>query len=370
MAPLRELLTWTDRLTGLDPDRVLRAISTIEQWAITSLSQRLARPRTIDDAVRAVLLAEGVAHLVARGAPTNKLLSKLRDDAQFEAVWAEIRCASVLAESHDEDVEVVLEHGKRQGAHADIRLLFPEGPPYTSVEVKAVGLSDDEVDFCARMRQSLDVVIPPFGMVTVPAPLDGKPPVWTPQLAAHHRHEAARRAAGVPNYPAGMAAAVIVARGAEDAYIRRAVSRVQAAVRQLPLGDECWVALYWTNGAPARQVATAVDWASIPGHVAGLLFIGSVVAFPHRDINVFIIAAPRDLRPDSQRVVESSLDVHFADTVLNRAESSSGVRATLIRGNVRGKRRQLLRRDGRERLPPFNLVLDRDPANVARTRVA
>lgn len=366
MAPLRDLLAWTDRLVGLEPERVERSLATIDGWSNDFLRQQLVRPRTIDDVVRAVLLTDSIDRLTERGAPRNKLLSKLRDYAQFEAVWAEIRCAGVLAETSDDDVRVQLERGRAQGAHADVTLLFPEGPPYGSVEIKAVGLSDSEVEFCQRMNPSLDEVIPPFGMVSINAPLGGKPPHWTPQHVAHARMDAARAAAGVPNYPHGMAAATIVARGAEEGYIRRAASRIYKAVRQLPATDECWVALYWTNGAPVKRVIAALDWNELPAHVIGLMFIGGVVAFPHRNIDVFVTGVPRGADSSSNREFQSALDDGFAETVLDRTEASAGVRATLVRGVIRGKRRQVLRRDGSERLPPFNLILDRDPEEVAQ----
>lgn len=83
-----------------------------------------------------------------------------------------------------------------------------------AVEIKAVGLSDEEVDFCRRMDPALDVVIPPFGITTIHSPLDAKPPKWTGGLADANRLQAARAAATVPKYPPGLSAAAIVAHGA------------------------------------------------------------------------------------------------------------------------------------------------------------
>jgi hypothetical protein len=59
--------------------------------------------------------------------------------------------------------------------------------------------------------------------------------------------------------------------------------------------------------------------------------------------------------------VSSDYDESIARAVFERTETSGGVRAAMMRAPVRGKQRQILRRDGREAILPFNLVLDRDP---------
>lgn len=52
----------------------------------------------------------------------------------------------------------------------------------------------------------------------------------------------------------------------------------------------------------------------------------------------------------------------FATLVLERFERSSGVRATLLHGG----RQELIRRDGKKRIVPFNLLLDADPPGFDR----
>lgn len=360
MAALKQLLPWVDRLTGIDSERAVRGIETLSRWQLQPLTARLGRPRNLDDVVRAVLLVEDVEALVARGVPHNKLMAKLRDIGQFEATWAELRCAAILARTADSDVTLQMEAGKAAGAHADVRLLLPEGPPHTSIEIKSIGLSDSEVEFCRRMNPALDTIIPPLGIVTTHAPLDGKPPKWSSQDAEQARQRGLKVAAAYPQYFRGVSAAVIVARETERAYVRRAASRVEAAVRQLREDDECSVAVFWTNGAPVEEVVAAIDWSVIPANVKGLLFIGCVLAFPHRNIDCFQIGVDRSHAGSPEREVHSEYDQTLASLVLERTEASAGVRATLLRGEMAGKRRQLLRRDGSERIPPFNVLLDRD----------
>jgi site-specific recombinase XerD len=81
--------------------------------------------------VRAVLLVEDVALLVERGVAENKLMSKLKDVAQFKATWAESRATAILVTTNPDDVDVVLEHDKDQGKQADLRLVYTD-PPHQS----------------------------------------------------------------------------------------------------------------------------------------------------------------------------------------------------------------------------------------------
>jgi hypothetical protein len=220
-----QLLPWIHRLTGVDPDRVRRSLATIGDWDIPCLTALLGAPHDVDRGVRAVLLAEADELLTDRGVPMTKLLSKLRDCGQFEATWAELRCAAVILRHSDGDVRIELEAGRAQGAHADIRLLVPDGPPYASVEVKAVGLSDAELAFVRRMAPALDTVIPPHGMVTLHGDLDTPSLRWSGSQAELVRVDAGRRATAMPGYPTGLSAATIVGHGSEAQYVRRAVNR-------------------------------------------------------------------------------------------------------------------------------------------------
>ncbi len=369
MARLSDLLPWVEVLTGLPPDRVLDSIEVIRSWELKQLESRL-EPRDVDSAVRAVLLAESVARLEAHGVPRTKLLSKLRDIGQFAATWAELRCASLLVDTADDDATAEMEPGKARGAQPDLRLVLPGSARQESIEIKAVGLSDDEVAFCRRVAPALERMIPRHGMVTLHSSLDSPTPRWSAANAAATRQQAARAAARTPRYPAGLSAATIVAHDTEASYIRRVAARLVQAIRQLPSEDECWVGVFWSNGAAIDDVATAIDWSTMPAHIVGVVFVGSLVIFPHREINNFRVVVQRgyDPRSDSTQF-ESTLDDAFAEAIFERTETSSGVRAILVRGMIRGRPRVLLRRDGSERIAPFNLLLDRDPAPLRRSRI-
>src|SRR3954451_16483738 len=154
MPSTKHLLPWVEKLTGLDGERVLRNCAAIAGWQIKGITERLAAPTNVDDAVRATLLVDAINDLVSRGAPRSKLLSKLRDVAQFEATWAEIRCAAVIANNADSGVRVELEAGRSVGKQSDLRLHIPEGL-HTSVEIKAVGTSETEAEFMRRVASAL-----------------------------------------------------------------------------------------------------------------------------------------------------------------------------------------------------------------------
>lgn len=351
-------------MTGIGASRARAASAEIQNWGVATLSARLCEPRSLDDVVRSTLLAEDFKLLVKRGAPTSKLISKLRDQAQFESVWAEIRCAAALATALDPKCSVELDRPNPDGTNTDVKLSFESDLQSKSVEIKSVGMSDVEVDFCRGMVRHLEPLVPPHGFMTIHAPLDAREVRLSRAELADGRAEAARNAAIVPRFPEGLSGAVIVAHGAEENYLRRVGARIVQALRQLPDDDECWVAIYWTNGEASGAIADVIDWTKIPEHVAGIYLVGSVLAFPHQNIDVFVSGIPRGYRSTDRREVRSDLEDEFAKTVLERMEASSGVRATVLYGRIRGKRRQILLRDGSERIPPFFLLVDRDPTGL------
>lgn len=292
------------------------------------------------------------------------MLAKLRNDREVWAAWAELRAAAILTKLADPDAEIELEHGRSGGAHSDLRLKLPDEEWGTSVEIKAVGLSEQEVEYCQRAAPELKTLIPPkYGLVTLATPLTVK----TVKLPRSHRLHACRdahkRVDSVPGYPRGLKGSVIVGRGGEPNYVRRALARIGDALRQLPSKDECWVALFWSNGAPVVEVLESLIWEDLPEHVVGLVFVGSAVAFPHADIHNFANYAPRGADLAEPPPVESTFDEHFAMLVRERFERSSGLRLTLLRGPGG---HDLLRRDGRRRIVPYNLLMDDDPSSVDR----
>lgn len=359
----QSLLHWTHSLTGLEPARVVAAREEIASWGFEHLSRELL-PETIDAAVGATLLVEGIRHLVERGAREDQLRKKVRSDREVWGTWAEIRAADILLRTLQEDAEVRLEEGRSQGAHADLRFILPDAAIARSVEVKAIGLSDDEVAFCERMAPALDRLLPRVGLSHAHSPLTAQPPRPSRAMRRAADRGSRRATKQVPKYPRGLRGAVIVGHGSETSYARRIAGRVLQAVRQLPASDECWVGLYWSNGASLRTVRSAIDWTEIPSHVAGIIFVGCGVAFPHRNIDCYASQAHRDLPLDTPIAVQSKEEglEELAALVLERFERSSGVRPTLLKGG----NTTILRRAGERRILPFNLLMDVDPPEVDR----
>jgi hypothetical protein len=345
-------------LTGLEPERVVAALAAVNEWRLPRVAAALDED-TEDAAVAATLLVEGIALLDERGVPRARLLKKLRT-GDFWSTWSEIRVATVMVEYHGEELGVELEPDRAAGAQPDWRFQFPGDPRGIAVEVKAVGLSDAEVAFYQRMWPVLRRTMPRVGLghghATIGAPVP-RAPGRARRTGAPISRDGARRA---PNYPQGLRGSVMVGHDTEEHYRRRIAARVAGAVRQLPTSDECWVALYWSNGAPLADATSSIDWAMIPAHVAGVIFVGQGVAFPDRQIHVFITPVPRGLQSKAEIAVDSlegERIEELAQLVLARFERSSGVRATLLRvGN-----RDLIKRDGSRRIDPFNLLMDADP---------
>ena len=100
-----------------------------------------------------------------------------------------------------------------------------------------------------------------------------------------------------------------------------------------------------------------------PSNVVGLVFIGQAVAAPWSEISVFISFVNREADVN-KRHVRSTVDDHLASLVLARFDSSSGLRPTVMRAPGRHGP-TLLRRDGRRRIAPFNLLFDADPRTLA-----
>jgi hypothetical protein len=358
------LARWTERLTGLPSDWVLDALERVESWTLEHVCAELLSDN-IDAAAAATLLCQSLDELAARGIPEQRWIKKLRRDRTVWSAWAEARVASILARSQYARAEIRLEEGRSGGAHADLRFLLAAGTA-DSVEIKTIGLSDQEVRFCRRMAPTLRRMLPQAGMSHVHAPIDGRPPKHVGALRRATRRTPGKVARVAPEYPRGLRAAVIVGHGSEDAYNRRVASRTTDALRQLPEGDRCWVAVYWSNGAPIAAMQAAIDWSEIPPRVVGLMLVGQGVAFPHAQVHAFSTTIPRDgtshlagLRVTSQEPDQEDL----AALILRLFERSAGVRATLIRVGSR----DLIVRDGSRRVLPFNLLMDPDADEVSRT---
>jgi hypothetical protein len=89
------LLYWTEVLTGLERDRVVRARTEVASWGYAHVSNALLEG-TVDAAVAATLLVESIEHIVAHGPPVESLRKKVRKDRDVWGTWAEIRAADIL----------------------------------------------------------------------------------------------------------------------------------------------------------------------------------------------------------------------------------------------------------------------------------
>lgn len=354
------LLYWTEVLTGLDQGQVAQAREEVASWGLSHVDAELLDD-TVDAAAGATMLIESMNKLALRGVPPERVIKKLRQEPAVWPTWGEIRVAEILLMWADDEAELRLEEGRSKGTHADFRIILPNEQAGTSVEVKSVGLSDDEVDFCQRMMPALPRAVPKMGLGHIHAPMDAKPPRMNREERRMAERDARKGMKKVPNYPMGLRGASIVGHGSEDRYALRVSRRVEQAVRQLPVHDDCWVAILWSNGAPVAEVAKTIRWDQIPLHINGVFLLGSGVAFPDRHIHNYVVPIPRDLPSHAETDLQTLDEVEgmeaLAAVILKQFERSSGVRATLVYGGAR----EILKRDGSKRIYPFNFLLTPDP---------
>jgi hypothetical protein len=360
---------WLEILMGIEPERARRAIRTIESWGIESVTRELVSEATIDNALAAMRLSEAVDELTKAGVPESKLLGKLRRDRGLWPTWAEIRAAHLLRSVTGADVQ--LEPNRDTGKHSDYALSFKGGQP-VPIEFKAIGLSDEEQQFCQRISPELDRLVPPFGFLTVHAYLDTRG-VNADRDTIDKMHLAARSAADkLDGFPKALAGVTIVGHGGEHNYSRRLATRLQNEVSfQIPEGAQGWGAFYWTNGAPLHNVIRAVQQIAHTKKLAGIVLLGDAVAFPARQVHSFVSVFNASALKESTEdpiPVKSTVDDKYGKDVLTRFERSSGVRAMLLATTHGGKLVELVRRDGKRRILPFNFLIDADPPVAQNTR--
>lgn len=390
------LLEATAKLTGLDPERVREARARIQEFGIVHLTRELVDSPTIDAAVGAVLLAESFEGLIERGIERTKLLSKLRNDRDVWPTWAELRAAQELARRLADGGELQLEPDRAQGRHADFRIrreggdLFGEMIPTgdateISIEFKALGLSDDEASFCRRARPTLEAMKPRAGFVTLHAPLDiQREGIWmNRELRREGEQNAVRLARALPDHTHGLSGAIVVAQGAESTYLARLRARITEAFAQLPDDHPCFVAFHWSNGAPFEPIGQVLNEVTRPENVLGVTLIGSAVAFPHPDIHHFIMWGIARESEDDERedafhseisseageeavALYSAVSEEVGRAVFDRVDRSAGVRASVVRASVLREQRprEVLVRDGTQRILPYVLLIDRDPSEL------
>lgn len=362
---------WAHLLTGVSRERIEESRTRIESFGIHHLTKELARREDIDAAVGGSMLASAIDELSKRGVPMTKLEGKLRRDPDVWPSVTELVAAGSLARiTTDPEAGIELDAGSKYGGpRPDLRLTFPDIDNGATFEFKALSLSAGETEFFAQAATLLPTMCPRWGFATQHIDIDRSENLYAPSRTERRANELQNRRA-MKRLPAGaprdIAAAAVAAHYSEQKYLERARDRVEEAIRQLPEGDDCWVALWWTNGAPLgsmRQLLTTID---LPLHVLGIVLLGAIVVFPDPEIHYYHFFIPRDLPDDELPKVASLVDHPLAGKILEIAEESSGVRPTLIvhPEGTRQKRQRVLFRDGQRRLFPFNLVLAPDPPGI------
>jgi len=367
VSAVSQLLPWADQLLGLETARCEEAEAVLRSWRLAHVEAELLDDPDLDTLVAALLLVESVDALVAQGVQRTKLLKKLRDAKspdQFWPVWAEIRAAACLIGHPDVDVRIEMEAERVRGRHADFRLIYPDGGR-VAVEFKALGLSDTELAWHKRAGEHFEDLLPPLGLSTVHGFLDRPIRISSARRARGFKNSAilSRRLKQHSRGWASVRGVAIVARQTEQEYLLRARARIEYALGQLNTAEECAVAFWWSNGSPLGATSGLLDAVHAPPNITGLAFIGQAVAVPWSNISIFMTWVDREANT-AEVEINSGVDDRLAGLFLDRFESSSGLRPTLVRAPGRDGI-TLLRRDGRRRILPFNLLFDADPRKLA-----
>jgi len=358
---------WTSRLTGLSLERIAEARGTIESWGIEHVSAEVCQRADIDASASACMLVSAVEELRERGAQESQLVAKLRRDRETWSALTEILAGRSVLRFFDPASEIELDwRPGRTGPNADFRIREP-GQKAVSIEFKSIGLSDLETAFFQRTAPLLSQLCPDSGMATHHIAVENPHPIHIPSRAERRAfaQEDRRRRKRLPAAVRDLHGAVVAAHYTEQKYLERVRNVVQEALRQLHPGDDCWVAIWWSNGAPALSVQQVLSTIELPQHVLGVMVVGAGIAFPIPSIHYFDQRLPRDelLNGDKELPVVSLEDHPLAGRVFDAFEGSTGVRPMLLLDpyGIRGKREKLLFRDGSRQIFPFNLLIDRDP---------
>ncbi len=363
--PPEVVFEWTYRLAGVSLERQEAAQERLAGWNLPHAASELA-PVSADGSLGAVLLVESVDLLTARGIDERRLIAKIRRDPDVWPAWAEIRAAGLLARFAPDDAQLLLEADRAAGRHADFTFAFSGDEPRHSIEFKAVGLSDPEVEFSERVAPMLPGLLPRRGINTMHVE-DTDFEFRVPrEVRRHHRREAERLADNVFPTVRGIAAAVIVGHGTEEAYTRRLANRFREALDQLPAGDACWVAFHWSNGAPIEMVQRALAATDFPDYVAGVTLMGSV-AIPGR-LNDYLMWFLAPFSDEGESQWHSDANLAEAQQLFEIVNRCGGLRLSYVRVPWQGAMHDFLHRAGRRRILPFNLVMAPDPPELVPPR--
>jgi hypothetical protein len=346
---------WVSRLWGFPLDRQAAAQQTLTDWGIRHILEELAAPNA-DAALGAILLVESVTSLVERGVPETKLLSKLRGDPDVWPTWAEIRAAAVLANHTPADANLIAEAVRGAGRHADLTFVWPDGSRH-SIEIKALGLSDEEADFSIRMAPLLPSLLPRKGILTMHMQDTATSVHLNRDQRRRQKLEAERRSKYIHPVARALAASVIVGHGTEQNYIRRLSAGFSNALGQLSPDEGSWVAFHWSNGAPTEMVRRALATVDVPEFVSGVTLVGSVAIPGTLDNFTLMLPAPFEAESTGESEWHSDRSTEEAKGLLQAIDQSGGVRPSYVRVPWKGKRFDFIRRVGDRRILPCNLVL-------------
>lgn len=360
---------WTSRLTGLSAERIGEVRERLDGLGIEHLSAELCRRADIDAVAGACMLASAIDALVNRGVQESKLVGKLRGDRDIWPTVAELIAGRLLLPLFEPDLGLRMDSGPvSSGPNADFRLTSGDSNRGTSIEFKALGLSSVEAEFFREAAAVLQDVVPGSGVTTYHVPFGRGDLIPTFDPVEHGRIDAEnrQRQRNLPRHIRDLRGAVVAADTPVGAYIGRVRHRVEAALRQLDPGDECWVAFWWSNAAPLLALRDVLSDLRLPDHVLGLMVVGAGVVVPDPRIHYFHARLPRPELSygESELPVVSLENDPSAAPILEAFERSSGIRpALLIEPDAEaGGSAPLLFRDGSRRIFPFNLLVGPDPA--------
>jgi hypothetical protein len=177
-------------------------------------------------------------------------------------------------------------------------------------------------------------------------------------------HEAASRTG---NFPKDLSGVTVVGHGGKDNYVRRLWLRlVREVAAQIPR-EKGWGAFYWTNGAPLDLILETVQKGELPSNLEGVILIGDSVRFLDANIHCFVAIVPRDTDAYKAKIFRSTQNDAMAQALFETYNASSGVRTVLLAATDGESRREVLRRDGAQRIYPFNFVIDEDPEEAPKS---
>lgn len=355
-----EDIRWLHRLSGYPEERILAAVERVEAWRIPDLSTKLGSESGADGYLAATMLCQALDWLHEADVDEDRLLAKLRRPEVW-STWTEIRVAGLAAHLLERvrKVELDVRVGE-SGRNSDFRFRLGDDTELHRLEVKALGLSAADRQFCRRWAPVLRAVRPAQGICTMHANIRSSPRVFTRAERRFMCREAVRSAKRTPAPHDAVSATVVVAQGTRKQYIRRLTAAIAENLSQLPNTDVGWMAFHWSNGAPVSLVAEAVPQLDLPRHIAGVMLVGSVMMLGHT--HHLLMAGFRNT--GGQVVFQSRIDGFDPSPIIERCENSAGVRPTIIRVPDGRGFKELIVRDGSEAFWPFNILLAPDPLSV------